>query len=117
MINKNDDFFPPPWNPNEHEEKTQGWIGFQMFMRQDPNFYLDEHVSRWIKIEDQLPELNVPVLCYFNSKLLSMIKYIVLTPYIYAKDTQHELLMYKSIDRTWRKEDIYAWMPLPKIPE
>lgn len=33
-------FFPPPWNINEHPEKTAGWIEFQREMRKDPKYYL-----------------------------------------------------------------------------
>lgn len=32
-------FFPPPWNIDEHPEKTEGWIEFQKAMRKDPNYY------------------------------------------------------------------------------
>ncbi len=33
-------FFPPPWNIDEHPEKTEGWIEFQREMRKDPEYYL-----------------------------------------------------------------------------
>ena len=32
-------YFPPPWNPNEHPEKTDGWIAFQEEQRKDPGYY------------------------------------------------------------------------------
>jgi hypothetical protein len=32
-------YFPPPWNPNEHPEKTKGWIAFQEEQRKDPKYY------------------------------------------------------------------------------
>jgi|GEM_PF-4607487 len=32
-------YFPPPWNPNEHPEKTEGWIAFQEEQRKDPGYY------------------------------------------------------------------------------
>jgi len=32
-------YFPPPWNPNEHPEKTKGWIAFQEAQRKDPKYY------------------------------------------------------------------------------
>ena len=32
-------YFPPPWNPNEHPEKTAGWIAFQEEQRKDPKYY------------------------------------------------------------------------------
>jgi hypothetical protein len=35
----NDGFFPPPWNMNEHPEKTEGWIEFQKAMKKDPEYY------------------------------------------------------------------------------
>ena len=34
-------FFPPPWNIDEHPEKTEGWIEFQKALREDPAYYLD----------------------------------------------------------------------------
>lgn len=37
---KFESFFPPPWNINEHPEKTKGWIEFQREMRKDPKYYL-----------------------------------------------------------------------------
>lgn len=33
-------FFPPPWNPYTHPEKTEGWIEFQRAMRKDPEHYI-----------------------------------------------------------------------------
>lgn len=33
-------YFPPPWNPNEFPEKTEGWIEFQKYLREDPEYYL-----------------------------------------------------------------------------
>jgi len=38
------EYFPPPWNPNEFPEKTQGWLAFQDAMRNDPEFY---NPSNW----------------------------------------------------------------------
>lgn len=35
-------FYPPPWNINEHPEKTEGWIEFQKEMRKDPEYYKTE---------------------------------------------------------------------------
>lgn len=35
----NGGYFPPPWNPNEHPEKTEGWIAFQEEQRKDPKYY------------------------------------------------------------------------------
>ena len=32
-------YFPPPWNPDEHPEKTEGWIAFQEEQRKDPRYY------------------------------------------------------------------------------
>lgn len=32
-------YFPPPWNPYEHPEKTEGWIAFQEEQRKNPNYY------------------------------------------------------------------------------
>lgn len=32
-------YFPPPWNSNEHPEKTKGWIAFQEEQRKDPKYY------------------------------------------------------------------------------
>lgn len=32
-------YFPPSWNPNEHPEKTEGWIAFQEAQRRDPKYY------------------------------------------------------------------------------
>jgi len=40
LNNKFELFFPPPWNINEHPEKTEGWIEFQRAMRKDPHYYL-----------------------------------------------------------------------------
>jgi hypothetical protein len=34
-----DSYFPPPWNPNEFPEKTEGWIEFQKYMRKEPEYY------------------------------------------------------------------------------
>ena len=36
----NDGFFSPPWNINEHPEKTEGWVAFQQAMNEDPTYYL-----------------------------------------------------------------------------
>jgi hypothetical protein len=36
----NNGFFPPPWNPNEHPEKTEGWLEFQREMKKYPKYYL-----------------------------------------------------------------------------
>lgn len=32
-------FFPPPWNVNDHPEKTEGWIAFQKAIRNNPDYY------------------------------------------------------------------------------
>ena len=32
-------YFPPPWNPSEHPEKTAAWIAFQEEQRKDPAYY------------------------------------------------------------------------------
>lgn len=48
LIEISEGLFPPPWNMNEHPEKTEGWIEFQKAMRQDPKFYgvqLDKSTS------------------------------------------------------------------------
>lgn len=48
LIEISEGLFPPPWNMNEHPEKTEGWIEFQKAMRQDPKFYgvqLDKSAS------------------------------------------------------------------------
>ncbi len=37
----NGPFFPPPWNINEHPEKTEGWIEFQKELRKNPEYYRD----------------------------------------------------------------------------
>jgi len=34
-------FDPPPWNINEHPEKTEGWIEFQKMMRSDNEHSLE----------------------------------------------------------------------------
>jgi hypothetical protein len=39
MRSLSDGFFPPPWNPNEFPEKTEGWIEFQKAMRKKPDYY------------------------------------------------------------------------------
>lgn len=33
ILPENEGFEPPPWNINEHPEKTEGWIEFQKMMR------------------------------------------------------------------------------------
>ena len=35
----NEGYFPPPWDIQENEEKTKGWIAFQDAMREDPDYY------------------------------------------------------------------------------
>ena len=32
-------YFLPPWNLNEHPEKTEGWIAFQEEQRKNPKYY------------------------------------------------------------------------------
>lgn len=34
-----DGYFPPPWNINDHLEKSLGWFEFQKAMKKDPNYY------------------------------------------------------------------------------
>lgn len=38
-----DAVFPPPWNPYEHPEKTEGWIEFQKRMKEDPSYYMGKY--------------------------------------------------------------------------
>ncbi len=35
-----DGYLPPPWNINDHLEKTIGWFEFQKAMKEDPEYYL-----------------------------------------------------------------------------
>jgi hypothetical protein len=41
----NDTYFLPPWNMNEHPEKTEGWIAFQKAMKDDPEYYLPDEIK------------------------------------------------------------------------
>lgn len=36
---KDEAFFPPPWNMLEYPEKTEGWMQFQREMRKFPEYY------------------------------------------------------------------------------
>lgn len=70
----------------------------------------------WIKVEDQLPELEKYVLCVMKS-MFTGVPMMVLKPYIYGINTNYEKMMFSSIDKSWRIEDITHWMPLPEKPE
>lgn len=51
-LNKDDGFFPPPWNIYEHPEKTEGWIEFQKAMRKNPEYYSYSYQPERSKRED-----------------------------------------------------------------
>lgn len=38
-LDPKDGYFPPPWNPDEHPEKTIGWLEFQKALKDDPEYY------------------------------------------------------------------------------
>ena len=39
-LSPKDGYFPPPWNPDEFPDKTEGWLEFQKAMKEDPRYYL-----------------------------------------------------------------------------
>ena len=34
-----DGYFPPPWSPSEHPERTIGWLEFQKRLKENPEYY------------------------------------------------------------------------------
>lgn len=73
----------------------------------------------WIKVEDELPKKNSWVLCYFTKCFDGKTMILSLEFYLYKwkENGQEKLLpMFKSMDRSYRLEDITHWMPLPNPP-
>jgi hypothetical protein len=39
-------FFPPSWNMKDFPEKTKGWIAFQIDMKSNPQYYLEQFLKK-----------------------------------------------------------------------
>lgn len=39
-------FFPPSWNMSDYPEKTEGWIAFQIDMKSNPQYYLEQFLKK-----------------------------------------------------------------------
>lgn len=74
--------------------------------------------SEWVKCSNFLPEKDQEVLCFLTGHLGK--KIYVLQFYIYKyteSGTIKEMPMFKSIDRSFRLEDVTHWRELPKEPD
>lgn len=40
-------YYPPPWNINENQQKTEGWIEFQKAQAKEPEYYLSHLKLGW----------------------------------------------------------------------
>jgi hypothetical protein len=76
-------------------------------------------MNEWIKTSERLPERNTWVLCYFprtsdGDKIYSL-------EFSFCKCIEEgklrEFPIFKTVDRTYRVDDVTHWMPLPKSPD
>ena len=69
-------YYPPPWNINENQQKTEGWIEFQKAQAKEPEFYLCHLKLGWqLLTKDCWPpdDAKIVILCSFSGTFHSTI--------------------------------------------
>jgi hypothetical protein len=102
-------FFPPPWNPNEHPEKTEGWIEFQRAQSKNPIYY---RTFDWIEVEERLPKNKQKILMTYNDLVMEG-EFINQKFYHPTGDACAHVNGYCV---HYPQEGITHWMPLPEPP-